>query len=222
MGMELGTKSYRIVSMMSGTSLDGVDLACCLFTAHSSTVGLPPSWSYRLEHAHTYPYTPALLHTINSMQQPATSFLEFKALELDYTRFLTQLIQRFIADNHITAVDYLSLHGHTVFHRPHQLLTVQITNLPYVAAATGFDVIGNFRELDVMRGGQGAPLAPFAEEIFEGDAFINFGGIANLGYKGHGYDINYCNLVLNRYAFLCEGRQYDEDGRIGQQGTVSS
>jgi anhydro-N-acetylmuramic acid kinase len=110
------------------------------------------------------------------------------------------------------------LHGHTIFHQPDNGITVQAANLNYIAAKLNLDVVGNFRELDVCRGGQGAPLAPFGEDIFQANAFINFGGIANIGYKNIGYDINFCNLFTN---YICQkyfNLPFDKDGEIGASG----
>lgn len=94
------------------------------------------------------------------------------------------------------------MHGHTIFHHPREKITIQVGNLPMIAALTGIDVIGNFRELDVMRGGEGAPLAPYGDELFEGDVLINFGGVANLGCLRKGWDINFCNLFFNYFVQL--------------------
>ena len=97
--------------------------------------------------------------------------------------FVSELIQKFIAQHSIQRVDFIALHGHTIFHDPAQKITVQALNLNTVAAVTGYDVVGNFRELDVMRGGEGAPLAPFGDELFEADLCVNLGGVANLGCR---------------------------------------
>lgn len=89
------------------------------------------------------------------------------------------------------------------------MITTQVANLSYIAAKTKIDVVGNFREMDVMRGGQGAPLAPFGQQIFGKDIFLNLGGIANIGYKGKGWDVNYCNLVFNHFAQVLNKGDYD-------------
>ena len=71
---------------------------------------------------------------------------------------------------------------------------------------TKIDTIGNFRELDVMRGGEGAPLAPYGDQLFEGDIFINFGGVANIGVGKKGWDILYCNLFFRDFSVLYQCR----------------
>ena len=73
-------------------------------------------------------------------------------------------------------------------------------------------MIGNFRELDVIRGGEGAPLAPYGDELFQGDVCINFGGVVNLGYAKKGWDINYCNLFFNHFSKTIAKTEYDENG----------
>ena len=118
-------------------------------------------------------------------------------------------------------IDFISVHGHTIFHHPKDRVTVQATNLPLLAANLGVDVIGNFRELDVMRGGEGAPLAPFGDELFKGDVFINFGGVANIGCKDKGWDINFCNLVFNLFAKILLNKDFDEGGCLGRKGRLN-
>lgn len=97
------------------------------------------------------------------MQNIATSFLVFKQEELNYSQYISDLILAFISQFQLKNIDLISLHGHTIFHRPKDKITIQVVNLPLVAANTGIDVVGNFREFDVMKGGEGAPLAPFGE-----------------------------------------------------------
>ena len=136
------------------------------------------------------------------MQDPSTTFLTFKKHELLYSEYISELFLDFISQHKLTGIDYLSLHGHTIFHRPHEQVTIQVCNLSLVAARTQIDVIGNFRELDVMRGGEGAPLVPFGEELFPHDTFINLGGVANIGSRQTGWDVNYCNLFFNHFSQL--------------------
>ena len=95
------------------------------------------------------------------MQNEELPFLKFKKEEIRYSEFLAHIIQQFIARHSLTQVDYVSVHGHTIYHMPKDQITVQATNLNTLAGKLGLDVIGNFRELDVMRGGEGAPLAPY-------------------------------------------------------------
>jgi anhydro-N-acetylmuramic acid kinase len=88
----------------------------------------------------------------------------------------------------------------------------------YLAASTGIDCIGNFRQLDVYRGGQGAPLVPYGAELFhEYNVFLNFGGIVNIDCNGAGWDIGYCNMLSNYYANLT-GIEYDKEGSLGRCG----
>ena len=109
-------------------------------------------------------------------------------------------------------MDLISLHGHTIFHNPNKSITIQAVNLSYVAAKFGVHVVGKFREFDVFKGGQGAPLVPYGEEIFAGDAFINFGGIANFSYNRQGFDVNFCNLFFNYMAQKYYHAKFDKDG----------
>jgi anhydro-N-acetylmuramic acid kinase len=104
-------KDYRIVGMMSGTSLDGVDLAFCHFVYRNS-------WEYTLIAAKTYPYPPEIIEHIHKMQQESTTFLAFKKLEILYSEHLSHVIKQFISDHDLKNIDYISLHGHTIYHQP--------------------------------------------------------------------------------------------------------
>ena len=98
-------------------------------------------------------------------------------------------------------IDFIASHGHTIFHQPSKQITFQCGDPVYIGAKTGINTIGNFRQLDVYKGGEGAPLVPFGNEIFSRDMiFLNFGGISNIDYNGIGWDIGFCNMYFNYYA----------------------
>ena len=155
------------------------------------------------------------------MKNVKTSFLQFKREQIRYSEFIADKISTFIQQFKLEKVQYLAVHGHTIFHHPEEKITIQAANLSAIAAKTEINTIGNFRELDVMRGGQGAPLAPFGQELFEGDVFLNFGGIVNIGAKGKGWDILYCNLFFNHFSMKLCGKQYDEGGEMGRKGNLN-
>ncbi|NEV94664.1 anhydro-N-acetylmuramic acid kinase [Psychroflexus sp. YR1-1] len=204
--------TYSVIGVMSGTSLDGIDLVHCSFQKgedfsfeiHStSTYAYSSVWLEKLKHAHTRP-----------MEQ-------IKALDEDYTLLLAEYINRFISENHVSDIDFIASHGHTILHQPEKGLTYQIGNLPTLAGLTHHKVICDFRVQDVDLGGQGAPLVPIGDRLLFGqyEACVNLGGFANISFESGNqriaYDICPVNKILNRYANRL-GKAYDEGGSIAR------
>jgi len=110
----MNSTNYEIIGMMSGTSLDGIDLAYCHFYKQDST----SKWGYELRSFCTYPYTQTIIGIIKLMEDPKTTFLEFKKYEILYSEYLVEIVKSFIESRNIKDIDYLSMHGHTIFHTP--------------------------------------------------------------------------------------------------------
>lgn len=198
---------------MSGTSLDGVDLALCDIdntgykVLSASTVPYPTGWRSRLsalEHASAYDYALA---------------------NAELGHYLGRLVRKFLTDCGLTA-DAVASHGHTIFHQPHLGLTTQIGDGDAIAAECGLPVVSNFRTLDVALGGQGAPLVPIGDCLLFGtySSCLNLGGIANISYKTTNtqriaFDICPCNMLLNRLAARI-GLDYDPDGSNARLGNL--
>lgn len=200
----------RILGLMSGTSLDGVDLALCDIDAAgysilaAKTVVYPDEWHKKLstlEHASAFEYAKA---------------------NVDLGHYYGQIISSFLSETNLS-VEAVASHGHTIFHQPHLGLTTQIGDGDAIAAETGLKVVSNFRTLDVALGGQGAPLVPIGDELLfsEFDACLNLGGIANISYRDGArrvaYDICPCNMALNRLSSQL-GLQYDPQGENARRG----
>ncbi|MEA3480208.1 MAG: anhydro-N-acetylmuramic acid kinase [Bacteroidota bacterium] len=209
-------QEYRIVGMMSGTSLDGIDLACCTFHFANNR------WHYQILHAETFPYDTHWKELLNTLPMQKESTI--KQFDIEYGKLIGRTVKDFI--QHIKAnVDYIASHGHTVFHDPSQGLTLQIGDGESISNETGIPVIFDFRSSDLALGGQGAPLVPVGDKfLFKAyEACINLGGFANISYdiegKRTGFDICPCNIALN---YLSEklGKVYDEDGHLARQGQV--
>lgn len=204
---------------MSGTSLDGIDLAECQL-AYSDESG----WSYNLGVANTIPY-PA---EWKSRLSDAVNFSEgrLRTLNENYTRYLSNVISEFINRNKIAGLDAICSHGHTILHQPQKGITLQIGNLPEIATYVNETVVCDFRVQDVELGGQGAPLVPIGDRLLFShyDYCLNLGGFANISSEGeHGriaYDICPVNIVLNHYSEKL-GKPYDEGGRIAASGVVN-
>ena len=207
-------KKYSVIGLMSGTSLDGVDLAYCLFEENNG------KWSYEIVDAVTIEYTKEWRSRLrDSMNSDAASLAQ---LNVEYGHYLGKITKEFIVKGGYS-LDLVSSHGHTVFHQPEKKLTLQIGDGAAIASETGTTVVCDFRSKDVALGGQGAPLVPIGDRLLfaEYDYCINIGGIANISYYEKGqriaFDICPANMVLN---YLAEklGKQYDAGGKIAADG----
>lgn len=202
---------------MSGTSLDGVDIAYCEFNCNNN------KWHYEIIHAETIPYNNTWLVRLKELhKQPAFIYPKTDAF---YGKYLGQLANAFIK-KHQLEVDFIASHGHTIFHQPEKGFTAQIGNGANIYAETGITTINDFRAVDVALGGQGAPLVPIGDELLfnEFDACLNLGGFSNISFKRYGnrvaFDISPCNIVMNPIANLL-GADYDDEGKLASQGTVN-
>ncbi len=209
-------KSYRVIGIMSGTSLDGLDLAYCEFHLNKG------KWSFQIKKAETISYeTPWKERLLNLPKQSA---LQFVQTHTDYGHFIGQQVREFIEKHNLQA-DFISSHGHTVFHQPEKGFTSQIGDGSAIAAETGIDVVCDFRSLDVAHKGQGAPLVPIGDRLLfaEFDYCLNLGGFANISYKENektlAFDIAPANIAFNFFAKK-RGYDYDKDGHIAASGTL--
>jgi anhydro-N-acetylmuramic acid kinase len=211
-------KHYQVIGLMSGTSLDGVDLAYCVFTYENE------NWIYKILNTNTFPYTPAWKDRLRGLM--TASGPELVAADHLYGRYLGELVGDFIRDQDLHP-DFVASHGHTIFHEPARHLTLQIGHGAYLAAAAGLPVVCDFRTLDVALGGQGAPLVPIGDQLLfkEYDFCLNLGGISNISFAATqgrmAYDIGACNMLLNTLANQ-KGLEYDADGDLARQGQLSA
>jgi anhydro-N-acetylmuramic acid kinase len=208
---------YRVTGLMSGSSLDGVDLAFCYFFHGQS------GWGFRIIKAETIPYPASLLERLS-----ATSFrdqAEMNELDTDLGRFFAGQINAF-HNRHGLHPDLVASHGHTLLHEPGRGITFQAGNGEVMAKETGLTVVNDFRKADVAQGGQGAPLVPAGDRLLFGDfgACLNLGGIANISYETAedrriAYDICPVNMALNWLARRA-GKAYDKGGAMAAEGKV--
>lgn len=209
--------TYTIIGAMSGTSLDGLDLACCHFKLNHG------KWEYSVLASETIPYD-------EEWQQRLAGLMEVDALTFIKTdralgKWMGEQVRTFMNRHHIQP-QALASHGHTVFHLPEEGYTVQIGHGFNLMVACGLPVINDFRSLDVALGGHGAPLVPVGDELLFSDYTycLNLGGIANISAASPAgriaYDICPANGVLN-YLARQLGQPYDEDGKEAASGTVS-
>ncbi len=211
-------KVYQILGVMSGTSLDGIDLAFVTFIKEEK-------WEFSIISAETIPYSQEWKQRL--AQGIELDPEELQALDEDYTEYLGEVISAFINKHELRTLDAICSHGHTIKHEPENGLTLQIGNLPELAELTGFTVVCDFRVQDVAMGGQGAPLVPVGDELLFSDYkfCLNLGGFANISTsnledKRIAYDICPVNTVLNQYAEKL-GMDYDKDGEMARQGRLN-
>ena len=209
--------TYSGIGLMSGTSVDGLDLCYVEFTGDISS----DVWGYCIKKAVTVPYTEDWVTRLK--QAPSLSGLDLIKLHVEYGHFVGECVSRFI-DQEVIKVDFVASHGHTVFHQPEKRFTFQLGCGETTSTHLRCPFVCNFRSKDVALGGQGAPLVPSGEKYLfrQSDLCINLGGIANIGLKGDkGYDICACNMVLNNLACKTgNGLGYDKDGKIAKGGHV--
>lgn len=208
--------NYTIIGLMSGTSLDGLDIACCEFLFSND------KWHYQIQQAETIKYTAEWQQHLKQIQNyPAYDFYK---THTEYGYLLGNAVKQFVHNYQLTP-DFVASHGHTVFHRPDLGFTCQIGNGAAIAATCELPVVCDFRSLDVALQGQGAPLVPIGDELLfsEYDACLNLGGFANVSYLTDNnriaFDICPFNTVFNDIANEL-GFEYDKDGHLAASGNA--
>ena len=204
--------------MMSGTSLDGLDLALCSF------LFVGGKWNYEILKCSTLPYDQSWKDKLKNAM--SLNSQQLAQLDIEFGAFLGNQANQFIRESGIE-VDLIASHGHTVFHQPDKKLTLQIGNGAEIKSRSGIPTVCDFRKKDVALGGQGAPLVPVGDELLfsQYDYCLNLGGFANVSFELEGkrraYDICPANIVLNELAGKV-GKDYDKDGDIGKQGSINN
>ena len=209
-------KSFYAIGLMSGTSLDGVDLVYIKFNRDEQ-------WNFEVINSKTYPYEDSVTKLLTHISKKSLD--DIKKIDVEYTKKLSKIIREFIDEFSINKIDFISSHGHTAIHDPSNSFTYQIGNLPILSKETNCNVICDFRVQDIELGGQGAPLVPVGEKYLfhKYDSFINLGGFANIsnhvGESLIAYDICPVNIVLNNLSKKI-GKDYDNKGSIASSGKL--
>lgn len=211
----------EIIGLMSGTSLDGLDIAHVMFNFKDETV------DFKLLNYQTVSFNPTLLTKL----QNAPTFSVPQILMLDkelgkyYAEKVNEFVEKFKIDKN--KIDAIASHGQTIFHQPQNGFTYQIGCGATLAFLTGINVINDFRTLDVIAGGQGAPLVPIGDfNLFQSkaQAFLNIGGFTNISFKKNNeiiaFDICAGNLPMNE-TVKSIGLTYDKNGEIARKGTIN-
>ena len=211
--------TFHALGLMSGTSLDGLDI--CYASFEKDEFG---KWNFQILNASTFPYSETWENKLrNAIHLSAEAIFELNA---EYGFYLGEKIKEFIKKYSLTNIDFISSHGHTVFHQPQKKFTVQIGDGRAIKLLTDIPVIYDFRSQDVLMGGNGAPLVPIGDELLfsEFDACLNIGGFSNISFKENGkriaFDICPVNIVLNDFAKQL-GKEYDENGDLARNGIIN-
>jgi len=208
----------KAIGLMSGTSLDGLDICFAQFWKENS------KWNFKIVKAETLPYPKDLEDQLkNSIHLSSPDLL---ALNCDYGYYLGKAVRNFIEKNQLEKIDLIASHGHTVFHQPQRKFTLQIGDGRAIKTVTEIPVIYDFRSQDVLLGGNGAPLVPIGDEMLfsEYDACLNLGGFSNISFKINNkriaFDIAPVNIVLNNLAQNFN-QNYDENGDLARKGNIN-
>ena len=204
------------IGLMSGTSLDGLDIVYVKLNKSdytyfeilsSSTINYSQLWKTKLQNA-------------IGLDKKGIS-----KLHIEYGVFLGNLTKEFITNQNIKRLDFIGSHGHTIFHQPDKGYTLQVGDGYEIQKITNCIVVSDFRTQDVLLGGQGAPLVPIGDKFLfsEYDACVNLGGFANISYTLNNlriaFDICPVNIVMNHYCKRL-GLEYDDKGNIASKGTI--
>lgn len=210
-------KKITGLGLMSGTSLDGLDMALCSFRQEDN------KWMFEILSATTVNYP----EWLNKQLREAHSYsgLLLTKLDRDYGRWIGDKTSQFINDCEFQP-SFIASHGHTVFHQPGNRITLQIGSGAEIAAATEITTITDFRSVDIALEGQGAPLVAAGDQMLFGDYdfCLNLGGIANISYvdnnKRVAYDVCHANMALNYIAGKMNMKM-DRNGAEGRNGSVN-
>ena len=204
---------YRVIGVMSGTSLDGLDLALCVFTKQIK-------WQYKIEKTKTIKYTKFWKNKLENLHLKTKD--EISKTDIDFGIYIGKKIKQFVNTNN---VDLICSHGHTIFHQPDKNFTLQIGDGRSIANTTKTKTINDFRSLDISLFGQGAPLVPIGDlKLFNKYKYcLNLGGFANISIKKQNkiqaFDICPVNIILNKLAKRLN-LEYDKNGEIAKSGNI--
>ena len=224
-------KTMRAIGLMSGTSMDGIDVALIDTDGADAVVRGP---------AQTFPYDPRFKEALRGAIAAARSLSDRDSrtstladVERNLTAHHASAVNVFREQHGLQAreIDVVGFHGHTVLHAPERGLTVQIGDGPGLASAIGIDVMHDLRAADCAAGGQGAPLAPVYHRALAARlpqrpiAILNIGGVANVTWIGRGgellaFDTGPGNAMIDDWMQRRLGFARDEDGTLAARGRV--
>ncbi|WP_428737475.1 anhydro-N-acetylmuramic acid kinase [Sulfurimonas sp.] len=212
----------KYIGVMSGTSLDGIDVALCEVDENNCT----------LLCAHEYPFSQDLKDEILTVINGQTTLQTIGEIDVKLANIYTDAINSFIEQYQINKdeVVAIGLHGQTLWHSPESQypFSLQLGSASIVATHTNIDVVNDFRSKDIANGGQGAPFAPAFHKFIFGKmdkniAVVNIGGMANITLLGKnylGWDSGCGNVLLDYMSNKIQNKNYDSNGEFAQSGQV--
>lgn len=207
----------QVIGLMSGTSLDGLDVCCCTFQRRAD------KWTFHIDAAKGYVYPEEMKQILGTGAQKMNA-LEFIAFHSAYGKYLGERVNEFMQEFGVHP-DIIASHGHTIFHEPQKRIMYQIGDGAAIAAETRVPTVSDFRRLDIMLGGQGAPLVPIGDRLLfaDYDYCLNIGGFSNISFEQDSrriaFDISPVNYVINHYCRQI-GLEFDRDGEIARRGSI--
>ncbi len=213
------SRTYLVLGLMSGTSLDGLDIAACRFSKNNDV------WVYEIVATSCYQYSDEWKDRLRLAHNDLS---KIALLDHDFGDLSARYVLDFIQTHELNAteIDFIASHGHTILHQPELHKTLQIGCGRVMAEICQIPVVYDFRSADVEMGGQGAPLVPIGDQLLfnEYDQCLNLGGFSNMSYDSYGkriaFDICPVNFVLNQLASVL-GESYDKDGKIARSGRLN-
>lgn len=226
----MSSPKKTILGIMSGTSLDGIDIAMLEVTGSSA------STQFEVTGYRGYPYDDAVRERILAASHPKTSNVELLcSLNFELGVIYSAAVRKFMEDEQYTGpIDLVGLHGQTVYHIPQKpSSTLQIGTASQLAFDHHTTVVSNFREMDIAAGGEGAPLVPYTDFLIyrsddKGILLQNIGGIGNVTVlpKASGiedvwaFDTGPGNIMINAAAQYYYNQDYDKNGDYARKGHV--
>ncbi|SEQ68639.1 anhydro-N-acetylmuramic acid kinase [Piscibacillus halophilus] len=232
-------KEMTVVGLMSGTSLDGVDVAITKFQMVDQKIDFESLFF------ETYPFELELKNRLQRLVLPTAQSPDISSMNFLLGEVFGEAVNKAIIDSGLRFedIDLVSSHGQTIFHNVteqnddpyHRLNTLQIGDISVIAERTGITTIGDFRTRDVAVGGQGAPLVPFADyTLFRSENFgrvlVNVGGITNLTVLPKGcksddviaYDSGPGNMLIDAFVYFYTNgeKSFDENGKLASEGEI--
>ena len=213
-------RMWRAIGLMSGTSLDGIDVAMIETDGYERAISGT---------ALTFPYPPDFRERLRSVLGGVGPVA---AIEAELTALHRDAVEHFLREHPGVAIDIVGFHGHTIRHRPAERSTWQIGDGALLASRLRLDVVADFRSADVAAGGEGAPLAPLyhaalATALPKPIAVLNVGGVANVTWIGGpeeilAFDTGPGNALIDDWVRRHTGAAADLDGALARAGAVSA
>ena len=224
-------KSYCTLGLMSGTSLDGVDVSLILSDGEKQ-LEIVDNY-HKKYHYHFKSQLKKLINKINKSKDVKKNEYFYKKLENKLTLYHVEACKKLIKSNFKRKIDFIGFHGQTILHDPKNKISIQMGNPNLLSKSLKKKVYFNFRQNDILSGGDGAPLTPIYHRIIFKKInlklpviFLNIGGIANITYINKKNEIISCdvgpgNCLIDSWIYKKINKDFDKGGKLAQRGKVN-